>query len=1289
MVHIKRIELSHFKSFGGTTKVPILPGFTVVSGPNGSGKSNILDALLFCLGLASSKGMRADRLPDLVNNKHIGSGKAAETTVSVTLDLTDLGDLEDVVTTITNVTDAKDLIPIASSEELSEKSGQLNEVWEEGDENGKVSEDSTYDSNGHGCLELEESELESEAAKEEQEDEIITVDQDDKKIVAIANGDSLEWKVTRRLRVGKKGNYTSTFYVNGQVSSATEVHDQLQKLRIYPEGYNVVLQGDVTSIITMNSRERREIIDELAGVAAFDRKIQQTRKTLDKVQEREEKCHIIAQELVANRDRLAADRVKAEKYRQLKENVQAKKNQEKVLVWRSLTQQQKELQSRFTAGETEALQLGESIAKLDIEVKEHSAKLGILNTKVKALGEDEQLSVASDLATQKAKLHQLKQKQEELTNTSQQKKLALSQTQQNLEQYQGEIKQIEHEKNKLEAEVIPHLSQQAIAAKEVVSQSRANANAIAEASEAWVQEQASLSRQATTVQDVLNPQRTEQARISERYNQLDSTITEQAQSLDGVEAELKGKQAEYDTLFGQVAKEQGQVQGFAQQLAEAESDRSLQQETQKRLLTEQRDKQRELDKLEATKQAQQEVQGTYASKLILNSNLSGIEGLVVQLGQVEQRYRLALETAAGGRLGFIVVESDLVAAQGIELLKRERGGRATFLPLNKIQAPKLGNLATMRFGRGFVDWAVNLVNSDSRYDDIFAYVFGGTIVFDTLDNARSSLGKHRIVTLEGEILEVSGAMTGGSQSSRSSLHFGTAANRESGQVEALKERLAEIDRILSSYDQRLASQISQIKELAEELTEARQLGRDNKILCEQLEKEIKRLTAQRELLIEQLNHNRQEKATIQTRLETLNSAIPEQESKLQGLQQQLQDLEESHSQSEWQQVRTLISSQEELQQLQESNLRQAETQLLDLTNKYQRLREKIAEAEQYITELSNDQEAINLQQSAINAQSLEIEQKISTAETQLEQLSAKLGETKQERDRMENNLRECRDRHQKQAWKLEKLQEAQQERKGTLQTLQQQIAEQELELLDPLLEIPQLVNEDGIEAGESITFANLHEQVEQLQKQIRNGEKRLEAMEPVNMLALEEYEKTEARLQELSHKLDTIEAERTELLLRVEKFTTLRFRAFKESYDAVNENFQKIYAELSDGDGHLQLEDENDPFNGGLNLVAHPKGKAVQKLSSMSGGEKSLTALGFIFSLQKYRPSPFYAFDEVDMFLDGANVEKLSRMVKKQAQQAQFLVVSLRRPMIEASERTIGVTQARGAHTQVLGIKMK
>ncbi|MEL7421258.1 MAG: chromosome segregation protein SMC, partial [Cyanobacteria bacterium J06555_3] len=620
--------------------------------------------------------------------------------------------------------------------------------------------------------------------------------------------------------------------------------------------------------------------------------------------------------------------------------VQEKKIHEKVLVWRSLTQQQSELQQQQVAAETEANQLTASIAKLDSSVKEESDKLTTLNAQVKALGEDEQLSVASDLATQKAKQMTLQQKLGDLNNAHQQKQLALVQTQQNLEQYHQEIKQLGKEKERLETEVIPELTQNAIAARDTVAQSKDNANAIAEASEAWVQEQANLSRQVGEILETLNPQRTEQARINERYNQLENTIKTQTESLEAVDAELKIKQGEYDSLSGQVTTEQSHVQSVATQLAEAESDRSLQQETQQRLLREQRDKQRELDKLEAKKQAQQEVQGTYASKIILNSDISGVEGMVVQLGQVEQRYRLALETAAGGRLGFIVVESDRVAAQGIELLKRERGGRATFLPLNKIQAPRLGNMATMRFGRGFVDLAVNLVSCDSRYDNIFAYVFGGTVIFDNLENARSQLGKHRIVTLEGEVLEVSGAMTGGSKSSRSSLHFGGTANREPGQVEALRERLAEIERILRNYDQRLATQNAQIKDLSEEFNEARQLGRDNKMLSDQLEKDLRRLTGQRELLINQLHSNRQERDTIQSRLANLNRDIPQQEARLSELQQQLKVLEDSHSQSEWQQVRSVIASQEEHLRQQEQTLRQAETKLLEITNSHQRAREK-------------------------------------------------------------------------------------------------------------------------------------------------------------------------------------------------------------------------------------------------------------------------------------------------------------------------------------------------------------
>ena len=148
----------------------------------------------------------------------------------------------------------------------------------------------------------------------------------------------------------------------------------------------------------------------------------------------------------------------------------------------------------------------------------------------------------------------------------------------------------------------------------------------------------------------------------------------------------------------------------------------------------------------------------------------------------------------------------------------------------------------------------------------------------------------------------------------------------------------------------------------------------------------------------------------------------------------------------------------------------------------------------------------------------------------------------------------------------------------------------------------------------------------------------------------------------------------------------MRQDAFMEAFSEVDKHFREIFAMLSDGDGYLQLENKIYPLDGGLTLVAHPKGKNVRRLASMSGGEKSLTALSFLFALQKYKPSPFYALDEVDSFLDGVNVERLSKLIVSQSSNAQFLVVSHRRPMIGASTRTIGVAQARGAHTQVIGL---
>jgi chromosome segregation protein len=152
------------------------------------------------------------------------------------------------------------------------------------------------------------------------------------------------------------------------------------------------------------------------------------------------------------------------------------------------------------------------------------------------------------------------------------------------------------------------------------------------------------------------------------------------------------------------------------------------------------------------------------------------------------------------------------------------------------------------------------------------------------------------------------------------------------------------------------------------------------------------------------------------------------------------------------------------------------------------------------------------------------------------------------------------------------------------------------------------------------------------------------------MLALEELQALEQRLGELNERLDVLDSEREELLLRIETVATLRQDAFMEAFTAVDGHFREIFASLSEGDGHLQLENGDEPLEGGLTLVAHPKGKTVRRLASMSGGEKSLTALSFLFALQRFRPSPFYALDEVDSFLDGVNVERLAAFDRSTSQ---------------------------------------
>ena len=408
LVFINQVSLTSFKSFGGTVSIPLEPGFTVVTGPNGSGKSNILDGVLFCLGLANSRGMRAERLPDLVNNTVLKQGKAAETVVSVRFDL----------------------------------SGWQPDAAEEG-----------LEASAEGPW--------------------------------IKPGQT-EWTVTRRLRVAPGGTYSSSYSADGVPCNLQQLQTQLRRLRLDPEGSNVVMQGDVTRIVSMSARDRRGIIDELAGVALFDSRIEQTRTKLADVQEREERCRIVEGELESSRTRLERDCQRARLYQELRQTLQLGRQQEQVLQLEHSRQQLQQLCEQQQQLSQQRTQVQEAIAAGEQEISRQAQQLEQLQEAVKSLGEDQLLAVQSELGRLDAAGRELQRRAERHQQQASEFQQERQHQQQQRAELQQQIQQLESCNEQQERDQAAEACRSAEAAVEL---SRRRLAEVAGRSGSWLEQQ--------------------------------------------------------------------------------------------------------------------------------------------------------------------------------------------------------------------------------------------------------------------------------------------------------------------------------------------------------------------------------------------------------------------------------------------------------------------------------------------------------------------------------------------------------------------------------------------------------------------------------------------------------------------------------------------------------------------------------------------------------------------------------------------------------------------------------
>ena len=1162
----------------------------MVTGPNGSGKSNILDGILFCLGLANSRGMRAERLPDLINNSKVREGKSSETFVSVRFDIKDWSPREDIPP-----------------------------------------------------LELEEDDI------------------------SISKGQE-EWVVSRKLRLMPGGSYASTYTSDGKQCTLQQIQRILRDISVDPEGSNVVMQGDVTRIVSMNNKERRTLIDELAGVALFDTRIEQTNEKLNDVFERQERCEILEHELQSSKNKLEKECEKAKRYQELKEKLFKIKELEKVLIFDKQVKHVESIKEKAIELDENKILYSKNKESISKEISVLEDALKIMVSELKEKGEDKLIKVNSDIGSINSSLREL----DRISNLNKEEGIKL---QEKRDQIVISKKNIESEKNQQEGFDDSYLNKlnleiQDLTLKHKISRKKLS-DAAGESGE-FSKQSIKLNNQLENIKSIIDPLEASKRKIEEETTQNNIQKDEITSQIKVVSCE-KQKLLESNQLNEQTYNVNNQNLGSnSSEIDCLKKEIDLLDKTKLRLNNEQLRLEKDLSRFESRKEALNETRGSYALRILLEAGLEGIHGYVAQLGDVSEKHRYALEIAAGNRLGQIVVDNDNIASKAIEILKKKKAGRLTFLPLNRIKSYKK-NFALSRFENnrehGFIDKAINLINFDDVYSDVFKYVFGETLVFSDLESAKLSKQKIRLVTIGGELLEASGAITGGSKLNKDlAYRFGT--NHDIDDSNPIKERLLVIKEALKKSENDLLIKINRLGKLNSHRS---QIIED----CASFNKEIevnnnslKVFSKRIDDLNNRLNNLNKSNDLLTKKFQLILNELKPHQAKFDELQLIIKDNYEKNQKS------SLITFNNDFDNLDKELqlLIQERDVLLNKKNQFALDQERINNSLKLISlQEKNLQESVK-ELAKSHSDWIEKRDKFKTELIELDNkkklLEKDLGLLRRKRDELNSSVSNKRQEHNNYQLKLEYIER-------DMNSLKEEMRLEYIKLENYKNDLPKPLPDFGEYEGKSL---------DELQLNISKINIKLESLEPVNMLALDELEELTKRLDALREKLEILSNERSELLLRIETVSTMRQEAFMQAFIEVDKHFRAIFADLSDGDGFLQLENSDSPLEGGLTLVAHPKGKNVRRLASMSGGEKSLTALSFLFALQKYKPSPFYALDEVDSFLDGINVERLSKLITNQSTNAQFIVVSHRRPMISASERTIGVAQARGANTQVVGL---
>ena len=761
----------------------------------------------------------------------------------------------------------------------------------------------------------------------------------------------------------------------------------------------------------------------------------------------------------------------------------------------------------------------------------------------------------------------------------------------------------------------------------------------------------------------------EQLPKESEYNNSKDKIKEIKENIDKLLNSRKVFEDEKDKLNLQIETLQKEVEDFkliqTKSFEELDKTKAQKEDTFYKI----QKTQQKIAILDANKNAYKSAGQGSGVETVLNAHIKGVHEPLAKLADVDEEYIDAINVAMGARAYSIVVDSQDVAYRAIQVLRSQGRDRASFIPMDIIK--KAPSRMVLPKSIGVIDFAINLIDFDDEYLDAFYFALGETIVVESEAAAKKLAGKYRVVTLEGDITEKSGLITGGAKKKTMGL-FDKTQERE---LEKHKKLLTELQKQAQDLN-------TKEKDLERRLNDTRQKYLNSTNVLNSAKLELKNLISNNEQAQSVIEQGESQLKELNEIIKKLNRELDLIEAKriklndkFQQKQEELVEVEKLIDEGELKKLKEKTNAVEEDIKNIEKNIMTKENEIEKDENQIKFQQSQITTRETDIKKLEKDNEILNSDIEQFKKETEEVKKVIEELEEEIKELGKNLVEFQSKRDEIQEQLLNLKNSKNKTENELERLSEQDEANKTRRREL------------EPILEsILKTFEENGIKVSE---LEQSEISLDEINSKIAKLQKKMDDLEPVNMRALTEYDEVVERQNSNKEKVSTLENEKDEIKTRMNGYQGLKKETFLDAYHAINKNFKEVFAQISQGEGTLYLENEDDPFSGGLTFRANIRDKVNQKLAGMSGGEKSLTALAFVFAIQKYMPSPFYAFDEVDMHLDGPNVERLAEIITNQSKTAQFVVVSLRKPMLDNADRMIGVTQKDKGVTKISGVKLR